>query len=103
MTELFFRTGKAFTGTPRFTAKGRAFIIRDRKCGRCGGAGGADKWRHTGWTCFDCGGAGTRGTETVKLFTAEKPAKLNAAAQHRAAAKAAAARAEAAARAAAGE
>lgn len=27
-------------------------------CRRCGGAGGADQWRHTGWTCFDCGGRG---------------------------------------------
>ncbi len=28
-------------------------------CGRCGGAGGSDAWRATGWTCFDCGGHGT--------------------------------------------
>jgi len=27
-------------------------------CHRCGGAGGAEKWRHTGYTCFQCGGAG---------------------------------------------
>lgn len=29
--------------------------------------------------CYDCGGIGTRGTETVKLYSAERLAKLNAA------------------------
>lgn len=27
-------------------------------CNRCGGAGGADKWVHTGRTCYQCGGSG---------------------------------------------
>ena len=27
-------------------------------CNRCGGAGGADKWKHTGTVCYKCGGSG---------------------------------------------
>lgn len=34
---------------------GRAYT---EACYRCGGAGGSDAWRMTGWTCFDCGGSG---------------------------------------------
>jgi hypothetical protein len=30
----------------------------DGKCVRCSGAGGADMWRDTGWTCYSCGGSG---------------------------------------------
>ena len=25
-------------------------------CDRCGGVGGADAWKYTGWTCYKCGG-----------------------------------------------
>ncbi len=89
MEPLFFRHGSAFTGTPQFTAKGQAFIVRPHKCGRCGGLGGGEQWRHTGWTCFQCGGKGNIGIDTVKLFTADKIAKLDATAAKRAATKAA--------------
>lgn len=27
-------------------------------CDRCGGQGGADAWKYTGWTCYKCGGTG---------------------------------------------
>jgi hypothetical protein len=27
-------------------------------CQRCGGAGGSDAWKYTGWDCFECGGKG---------------------------------------------
>jgi hypothetical protein len=27
-------------------------------CWRCGGAGKADKWMHTGYVCYQCGGTG---------------------------------------------
>lgn len=27
-------------------------------CPRCGGAGGAECWKYTGWTCYKCGGSG---------------------------------------------
>ena len=46
-------------------------------CPRCGGAGGADAWAYTGWTCYECGGTGTvRGT--WKVYTPEYEAKLEA-------------------------
>lgn len=102
---LFYRDGSPFTGDAR-TENGKKFwIVRRRRCGRCGGAGGSSKWQHTGWTCYDCGGACYRGTEEVPLYTAEKLAKLNVAAEKReakrvalAAEKSAIAEAEAAAR-----
>lgn len=89
MTELFTRHGAPFTGSPQVGPKGAPFIVRPHTCGRCGGAGGAEQWRHTGWTCFQCGGKGVTGTDTVKLYTADKLAKLNATADKRAAKKAA--------------
>lgn len=79
MAELFTRHGKQHTGPYSTGPKGAAFYTRPRMCGRCGGAGRSDKWARTGYTCFDCGGARTRGTETVKLYTADRLAKLNAA------------------------
>lgn len=30
----------------------------DNRCNRCGGAGQADKWLHTGKICYKCGGSG---------------------------------------------
>jgi hypothetical protein len=62
----------------QLTATGAPYIVRQRPCSRCGGAGGSDKWAHTGWTCFDCGGNGRGGTEAVKLYSAEQLEKLNA-------------------------
>jgi len=78
VTDLFFRSGTPFTGTPRFDEKGAAFTTHVRTCGRCGGAGGSDAWKFTGWTCYQCGGKGTDGTQTDKLYTAEKLAALDA-------------------------
>ena len=52
---------------------------RNRPCSRCGGQGGADKWKWTGWTCHRCGGSRIDPTpEIVKLYTAEKKARLEA-------------------------
>lgn len=31
---------------------------KSNTCNRCGGAGGADKWAHTGRVCYKCGGSG---------------------------------------------
>ena len=45
------------------------------KCDRCGGAGGADKWKPTGWTCYKCGGSGSQ-LGTWKEYTPEYMAKL---------------------------
>jgi len=62
----------------------------DRPCSRCGGAGGADQWAHTGWKCFDCGGSGKHihGAKRLKGYTAEKLAQLNATAEKAAATRA---------------
>jgi hypothetical protein len=37
---------------------GTKYFLIDKPCDRCGGAGGADKWKPTGWTCYKCGGTG---------------------------------------------
>ena len=46
-------------------------------CDRCGGAGGADKWALTGWTCFKCGGSGKMQGKW-KEYTPEYETKLEA-------------------------
>lgn len=76
-------------------------VVKYRPCGRCGGAGGSEKWRHTGWKCYDCGGSGQGDLCAYKVYSADKLAKLNATAAKRQATKVAnAAEAEAAKRAA---
>lgn len=44
-------------------------------CDRCGGAGGADAWAYTGWTCYKCGGSGKQ-FATWKVYTPEYEEKL---------------------------
>ena len=95
-SNLFTRSGAPYTGAYHTTAKGAPFIQERKSCSRCGGAGGSSKWAHTGWTCYDCGGSGKGGLATIKLYTAEKLAKLDATAAKRAAVKAAQAAARAA-------
>lgn len=46
-------------------------------CDRCGGAGGADQWKETGWFCYKCGGTG-RIHGKYKIYTPEYEAKLEA-------------------------
>lgn len=46
-------------------------------CDRCGGQGGADAWRWTGWTCYKCGGTG-KILGKWKEYTPEYEAKLEA-------------------------
>lgn len=69
-------------------SKGMATLIRiDRNgtkyyegmipCDRCGGAGGADKWALTGWSCYKCGGTG-KVHGKYKIYTPEYEAKLEA-------------------------
>lgn len=64
-------------------------------CDRCGGAGGGPQWSHTGWTCYACGGNGKGKIRTVKVYSAEKLAKLVTAEEKRNAKKQAARIAEA--------
>ena len=87
--ELFKRDGTQYTGATGINAKGQHYYVAVRRCGRCGGAGGSDKWAYTGYVCYDCGGSGTNGTETIRLYDAERLAKLNATAAKRDATRAA--------------
>lgn len=63
-------------------------VVRKDNCWRCGGAGGSQAWIHTGWTCYLCGGTGKGPQKWVKVYTAEKLAKLVAAQEKRDAKKA---------------
>lgn len=89
METLFTREGTPFKSYS-FNDKGQPFVQIEQKCSRCGGAGGADKWKFTGWTCYRCGGKCVDPTPLNKrLYTAEQNAKLNAAQAKRDATKAA--------------
>lgn len=51
----------------------------DWRCSRCGGAGGADAWQFTGYTCWECGGTGMRHSPNIyKEYTPEHEEKLRA-------------------------
>jgi hypothetical protein len=77
MTAMFDRQGNEVKG-PFVARKGGVGVNRVHKCNRCGGAGGAEKWRYTGWRCFDCHGSGQGRPYVMPVYTAEKLAKLNA-------------------------
>jgi hypothetical protein len=73
---LYTRQGLALSKTN--IVKGKPVHIRDRACVRCGGLGGSEKWRHTGWTCLRCGGKCVDpNRETVKLYSEDQPRVLN--------------------------
>ena len=46
-------------------------------CDRCGGTGGAEAWKWTGWTCYKCGGTGKVWSKWIER-TPEYQAKLDA-------------------------
>ena len=46
-------------------------------CDRCGGGGGSDHWKYTGWTCYKCGGTGKIASKWIER-TPEYQAKLDA-------------------------
>lgn len=54
---------------------GTKYFEGDVPCERCGGAGGADMWKPTGWTCYKCGGTGTQWGHW-KEYTPEYEQKL---------------------------
>jgi len=87
MVQLYTRNGHP--ETPNWKdARGRLAVRRSRKCIRCGGLGGAEAWRHTGWTCYRCGGNGDDPTpEVFSLYTAEENARLDEAQAKRQATK----------------
>jgi hypothetical protein len=84
MADLFLRSGSGYDGPVTRNERGRLGVVRERRCGRCGGAGRSAKWAHSGWTCYDCGGSGHREKEWVPLYTSEQLAKLAAATAKRA-------------------
>lgn len=59
----------------RVDRNGTKYYSGKIKCDRCGGAGGADKWHFTGWTCYKCGGSGSM-LGTWKEYTPEYMQKL---------------------------
>ena len=61
----------------RVDRNGTKYYEGDVPCSRCGGAGGADKWQFTGWTCYQCGGSGKEHGKW-KEYTPEYEAKLEA-------------------------
>jgi len=77
--DLFLRNGVKHTGKYTDNGKGKKGFYQLKKCHRCGGAGGSDKWKFTGWTCFECGGAGDKGYEFIRIYSAAELEKLNAA------------------------
>jgi hypothetical protein len=85
----FDRFGEEVSRAVRVLNATTAEFTYQPKCARCGGGGGADKWKFTGWTCFECGGSGVAAPKTVKVYTAEKLAKLQASQEKRDAKKAA--------------
>jgi hypothetical protein len=89
MTTYYDTNGKEHTANGT-DDKGRPVYRAHRPCLRCGGQGGAEQWKHTGWTCYRCGGAGhdPAGPFTNKLYTADAYAKLEATRAKRAATKA---------------
>lgn len=86
MTQLFTRSGNP--KEPNATINGRPAWTYRNPCNRCGGLGGSDAWKHTGWTCYRCGGSCFEAPRTDPLYTQEKLAQLNAAQAKRDAKKA---------------
>lgn len=83
MATLYYtRTGE-LVPRPKFDEKGNPVIYVQNSCDRCGGTGGAQQWAHTGWTCYGCGGTGKGPIRILKLYTAEKLAKLDASQEKR--------------------
>lgn len=90
-TQLFFRHGapvdQSQLALVRMGARGQSGILTRREaCYRCGGRGGSDAWRYTGWTCYRCGGSGSE-MRAHKVYTAEKLAQLIKAEEQRRAKK----------------
>lgn len=96
--KLFTREGKEFTGTVNTDDKGRMTYTKAIPCDRCHVINGQRLWimgtnngrpySHTGFECWTCGNSGVRRHVEAKLYTAEKLAQINKAAETRAARKA---------------
>jgi len=76
VTTLFNRSG--VERKPNSTHEGKPTYQYQKKCHRCGGVGGSEAWRYTGYNCYECGGSGNGGIGAEKLYTAEENARLDA-------------------------
>lgn len=87
---FYYRSGTEVTGNVQ--ARNRSYyVVQPHPCGRCGGQGGAEQWKFTGFTCYECNGSGFLGrTRDVTVYTAEALAKLETRAVAKARAHAAA-------------
>jgi hypothetical protein len=79
MAEYFTRTGSEVKAAAVISVDplGRGTYSGTQSCHRCGGAGGSEAWRHTGWTCYECAGRG-KWPAVFACYSAERLAKLNA-------------------------
>jgi hypothetical protein len=79
MATLFNRNGTEFTGTVHTDDKGKPFAAYNEPCSRCGGQGGSECWKFTGFVCYRCGGENSMRFEFTRfnLYTAEELTKLN--------------------------
>lgn len=79
------RHGGVATGylIPDSVSKDKAKAAYTRACHRCGGQGGSEAWRHTGYTCYQCGGSGTGLTVDIVIYTPEGYEKMNSAREKR--------------------
>lgn len=84
MTEFFTRSGSPIAPDAVMSedAKGGCAYRFVQSCHRCGGLGGSEAWRHTGWTCYECGGVG-KWPAVGRGYSAEKLAKLDASLEKR--------------------
>ena len=67
---LFFRNGEPCKSTTHLI--GRTLKAQHNyACDRCGGVGGSDAWKHTGYTCYKCNGQRIL-PKTESVYTREK-------------------------------
>ena len=86
---LFTRYAAEHTGPIITTSNGKPAYVRRDPCHRCGGQGGADVWKHTGWKCYRCNGERFEAARQAPLYTRDQLDRLNAIAARKAAKKAA--------------
>lgn len=92
MTQFYFRHGAALSETDNACvlvgARGESgFLTRAESCPRCNGQGGSVHWRPDSGVCYQCRGERTV-TRTHRVFNEARLAKLNEAADKKAAIKA---------------
>jgi len=80
---------------PVYTAPKSAYRIVKASCSRCGGQGGAEAWKRTGFTCYKCHGDGGHRLVRETVYDREAFAKREAKQQAKVAAKRAADQAKA--------